>query len=434
MDMAAMRSLKPHLRRYLKQFDECFARKDTRSHLPVYIEGQLSELERKSVEPIALRAGVSVRTLQEFLSQHRWDEARMRDRLQQRVAARKESLPRIGLIDDTGVVKKGDKTPGVQRQYCGAAGKVDNALVTVHLGYACGAFHCLLDGEVFLPEAWEADQVRCREAGIPAHVVYRPKTAIALELVDRACDNGVEFEWLTFDAGYGDKPPFLRALDARGQPFVGAVATDYRVWLTPPRVSERPYRRGGRGRSRRTPRLVAGSAAPQSLAQLVQRHRRFRDQPWQAFRVKDGEKGPQVWEVKHALVYPPNEAGLPDRAYHLLVARNALDSNEVKYFLSNAAPETALETLLAVAFSRWRIERCFEDAKGEVGLDHYEGRRWLGLQRHLILSTVSYLFLAEQLQRLGEKKARADAVPSPHRRLGGHRRVVVERARLERRL
>ena len=204
MDASAMRSLKPQLRRYLKEFDECFARKDTRSHLPVYIEGQLSDLERKSVEPIALRSGVAVRTLQEFLSQHRWDQDRMREVLQQRVSDREESVARVGLIDDTGVVKKGEKTPGVQRQYCGAAGKVDNALVTVHLSYASGEFHCLLDGEVFLPESWEADRERCAEAGIPKQVHYRPKTQIALELVGRALSNGVEFDWLTFDAGYGD--------------------------------------------------------------------------------------------------------------------------------------------------------------------------------------------------------------------------------------
>jgi SRSO17 transposase len=434
MDITAMRSLKPQLRRYLKQFDDCFARKDTRSHLPVYIEGQLSDLERKSIEPIALRAGVAVRTLQEFLSQHRWDEGRMRERLQQRVAKRVESLPRIGLIDDTGVAKKGDKTPGVQRQYCGALGKVDNALVTVHLGYTSGEFHCLLDGEVFLPAAWEADRARCREAGIPDEVGYRPKTEMALALYDRASSNGVVFEWLTFDAGYGDKPPFLRALDSRGQAFVGAVAEDYHVWMKAPRVTERTYRRGGRGRRRSTPRLVAGSAPTKPVSELAQRHRCFRDQPWQRFRVKDGEKGPQVWEVKHARVYPPDGDGLPDQRYHLLVARNALDHEEIKYFVSNAEAETPLETLLLVAFSRWRIERCFEDGKGEVGLDHYEGRRWLGLQRHLILSAVSYLFLAEQQQRLGEKTSRTHRVSDSYRPLGDHTGMVVERARLEQRV
>ena len=434
MDISAMRSLKPQLRRYLKQFDDCFARKDTRSHLPVYIEGQLSDLERKSIEPIALRAGVAVRTLQEFLSQHRWDEAQMRERIQQRVAKRAESLPRIGLIDDTGVAKKGAKTPGVQRQYCGALGKVDNALVTVHVGYASGEFHCLLDGEVFLPRAWEADRARCREAGIPDAVGYRPKTEMALALVDRASGNGVVFDWLTFDAGYGDKPPFLRALDSRGQRFIGEVAEDYRVWVKAPRVTERSYRRGGRGRKANTPRLVAGSAQPQPVSELIQRHRHFRAQPWQRFRVKDGEKGPQVWEVKHARVSPPNAAGLPDRRYHLLVARNALDHEEIKYFVSNADAETPLETLLLVAFSRWRIERCFEDGKGEVGLDHYEGRRWLGLQRHLILSAVSYLFLAEQQQRLGKKTSRTHRVSGSYRPLGDHTGMVVERARLEQRV
>lgn len=421
MDANQIRRLKPKLSRYYMEFDDCFARKDTRAHLPPYVEGQLSDLPRKSVEPIALKAGVPVRTLQEFLSQHKWDHDRMRDRLQEIVIRDHADDHAIGIIDETSDDKKGDKTPGVQRQYCGCMGKQDNCIVTVHLGYNSGDFHCLLDGELFLPESWSNDRQRCREAGIPDDVVYRPKTEIALELYDHARENGVHFEWLTFDEWYGAKPHFLRALDGRGQKFVGEVHKHHLAWINPPRTTSRRYRRGGRGRGKKVPRLVAGSPKPQHVEDLLRYH--LSDKRWKRWRVKDGEKGPMVWEVKHTLVYLPDAKGLPGKPYHLIVARNVLNPDEIKYFISNAPPETEVGTLLKVAFSRWRIERCFEDQKGEVGLDHYQGRRWLGLKRHLVITAVSYLFLAKVREELGGKKPGADSVPSAHG--GGRRRAVL---------
>lgn len=426
MEVTQIRGIKNRLHHYLQEFRDCFARKDTRAHLKTYVSGQLSDLERKSVEPIALEAGVPARTLQEFLSQHCWDHERMRDQLQALVVRDHAGANRIGLIDETSYVKKGNKTPGVQRQWCGAVGKKENCVVSVHLGYTSGDFHCLLDSELFLPEkSWSQDRERCREAGIPDEVVHRPKTEIALELYDRARANGMEFEWLTFDEGYGGKPPFLRQLDAREQCFVGEVPVNFYAWAKRPRVTERSYRRHGRGL--KTPRLVAGAPKPRTVQSLLTDYRALGRQPWQCFRVKDGEKGPMLWEVKHMLIYPPNEAGLPDKPYHLVAARAVLAPQEVKYFISNAPPETAVEVLLLVAFSRWRIERCFQDDKGQLGLDHYEGRRWLGWQRHLILSAVSFLFLARVHQVLREKKSGTDVMSGSYRRFGRGTDVVVER-------
>ncbi len=410
MDAQQIRSLEPILAAYLNRFSDCFARRDTRDHFPVYLRGQLSELPRKSVEPIALAAGVPVRTLQEFLTHLEWDEDRMRRRVAEIVAAEHAHRETIGLIDETGWVKKGDKTPGVQRQYCGSVGKQENSIITVHLGYAAGDFHCLLDGDLYLPESWNQDRTRCRAAGIPEDVVYRPKSDIALELYDRACANGLHFEWLVFDEWYGSKPSFLRGLQQRKQKFVGEVPKCFMAWIDPPRTTQRPYRRGKRGPLGKKPRLCAGSAAPRTVEQLANGDPSLKDQSWQTWRVKDGQKGPMVWKVKHVLVFLKDENGLPTGPFHLLVCRNPL-TDVVKYFLSHAPPETPLRTLLRVAFSRWRIERCFEDHKGEVGLDHWEGRRWIGLKRHLILSTVSYLFLAKACQRLKGKKSGGDGVP-----------------------
>ena len=239
MDADEIRKLKPELLGFLAEFDDCFGRRDTRAHFPKYVEGQLSDLPRKSVEPIALKAGVPVRTLQEFVSQHCWNNDRMRDRVQQIAVRDHAGKHSIGLIDETSFVKKGEKTPGVQRQHCGAVGKHENCIVTVHLGYARDDFHCLIDGDLFLPESWSNDRERCREAGVPEDVVYRPKSEIALELHARAKANGVHFEWITFDEWYASKPEFLRTLDRRGQTFVGEVHKHFSAWIEPPRTTQR---------------------------------------------------------------------------------------------------------------------------------------------------------------------------------------------------
>lgn len=414
MDAGRIRDLQPRLLDYLSRFADCFGRRDTREHLSVYVRGQLSDLREKSIEPIALKAGVPPRTLQEFVASYRWNEDGLRQRLQTIIASEHASPRSIGIIDETSDVKKGAKTPGVQRQYCGAVGKKENCIVTVHLGYAVDDFHTLVDGELFLPESWALDRARCREAGIPDTMVYRPKSEIALELYDRAVANGIRFEWLTFDEWYGSKPPFLRALDERGQKFVGEVPKSFTAWTEPPRVTKRPYRRRGRGRPRRTPRVVAGSRVPMTVAEMMRLHRGLRAQAWKRYRVKDGEKGPMVWEIKQTLIYPKDEEGLPARPYHLIVARNVLEPNEIKYFVSNAPPGTSVQTMLLVAFSRWRVERCFEDEKGELGLDHYEGRLYQGLKRHLIITAVSHLFLAKVHQDLRGEKPGVDGVPSEH--------------------
>jgi len=414
MDAELFDRLEEELADYLEGFSECFGRRDTRAHFPVYVRGQLSELPRKSVEPMALAAGTPVRTLQEFLTHLTWDEDRMRQRVAEIVAQQHADEESVGLIDETGWVKKGDQTPGVQRQYCGSVGKQENSIITVHLGYAAGDFHCLLDGDLYLPESWHADRPRCRRAGIPDEVVYRPKSDIALELYDRAVANGAHFTWLTFDEWYGSKPSFLRGLQARGQKYVGEIPKNVRAWIDPPQVTTRPYRRHSRGRKPTTPRLVVGSRPAQTVEHLAQSHPALAAQAWQTWRIKDTQKGPLVWRVKHVLIHLKDEHGLPTGPYHLLVCYHPF-TDEIKYFLSNAPPDTPVKKLLRVAFGRWRVERCFEDGKGEVGLDHWEGRRWLGLQRHLTLTAVSYLFLAKACQRLRGEKSGMDRLPSAHR-------------------
>lgn len=404
MDAKTLKSFLPELNKFLGRFEDCFRDHRCRHHLPVYVRGQLSNLDRKSVEPIAVASGVATRTLQEFLSLLSWDHELLRDRLQQIVAADHAGPGSVGLIDETSFVKKGTKTPGVQRQWCGTLGKVENCVVTVHLGYTRGDFQCLLDGDLFLPESWHNDRDRCVAAGIPESVVYRPKWQIALDQYDRAVANGLRFDWMTFDEGYGDKPEFLQELTARGQSWVAEVPKSTCGWLVEPRVTERPYRTNPRGRPRSKRRLVSGQPHARRADQLLTRHPLLKDVPWTQYRLDDRDKGPSVWEVKHVRFWPTAKGGLPGVACHLVVARHVLQGEEVKYFLSNAPEATTTATLLRVALTRHRVERCFQDQKSELGLDHYEGRTYTGLIRHLYLTLVSYLFAMRAVEaRRGEK-------------------------------
>ena len=407
MDVAELEQLEDRLNAYLARFGDCFRRSDTRAHLTTYVRGQLSDLDAKSVEPIALQAGTPVRTLQEFIAQHRWDEDGLRRRLIHIVRDEHVNKNTVAIIDETSDVKKGDKTPGVQRQWCGKVGKQENCIVTVHLAAANEDFHCMVDGELFLPESWSNDRERCAAAGIPDEMVYRPKWQIALELLDRSKEEGIEYPWLTADEGYGGKPGFLEALADRDQKFVLEVPRTFSVWEKHPEVTEQPYRKGGRGRGRKTPRVKSGESSPRSVETVFWHGEAMKAKRWKRYRVKDGEKGPIIWEAKRVRVTLKGSDGLPGLSLWLVVARNVLDG-ELKFFVSNASEFASMAMLLLVAFQRWRVERCFEDQKQEVGLDCYEGRRYLGLKRHLIITSLSYLFLSQTCQQEREKKSGVD--------------------------
>lgn len=425
MDVPQIKGLGRELKRYLNRFADCFARSEPREHLRTYVQGQLSDLPRKSIEPMALAAGVTPRTLQNFVAQLLWDGPRLRDRLQWLVAEEHAHPQAIGIVDESGNPKKGRHTAGVQRQWCGNTGKRDNCVVGVHLGYVAGAFQCLLDSDLYLPQVWVEDPARRREVGIPEEVVFRTKPQMALEQIGRALGNGIRVAAWTFDEFYGRGQEFLDGLRQWGQNFVGEVPCDATGWLRAPQVLQPPgpRRRPTGGPARRYPRLARKALPASEVRHLAVYSPVFRRQKWQRFRIKDGEKGPVVWEVKHASFYrKQGRAGLPGPADTLLVARNVLDPKEVKYFLSNLIPDgqtVTLEWLLWVGFCRSPIERCFEVAKSELGMDHFEMRSWRGIHRHWYLTQVSHLFCARMQQQRREKKHHREPLPDGRTGPGG---------------
>ncbi len=396
--------LRRKLDAFARQFDDCIKTRPSRKHMRTYLNGQLGSLHRKSIEPIALEAGVAVRSLQEFLSIHRWDDDAVARRLRE-ILVRDHADPNaIGVLDETSFVKKGVKTPGVQRQYCGHSGKVENCVVTVHLGYVTPDFHAMIDGDLYLPEeSWAEDRERCREARIPDDVVYRPKGRIALDLLRRSLDEGVPLRWITADEFYGRSREFRDTLSDWGLNYVVEIPSNLSGWSQMPRIDP-PGTVLPSGRRSRTPQVAAGEKAARAVSKLWKQG----GPSWETYRIKDTQKGPEVWHIRETRFYP-NDGDVPGREGRLIIAENAL-SGEVKYFLSDAGPEVALKTLLYVAFSRWHIERLFEDGKGEVGFDHFEVQNYKSLLRHLVLTTLSLYFLCEQTTRLRKKKSLVDTL------------------------
>jgi len=391
-----IRSVQPALAALLERFRPCFKRETTFAHWERYLVGLISDLKRKSIEPIALAAGMAVRTLQEFLAFFAWDHQRVHEMLQHQVANEHDTEHAIGVIDASGHAKQGDKTPGVQRQWCGESGKRDNCIVGQHLLYTdnhpTNPFNCVLASDLYLPESWNEDRDRCRKAGIPDDVVYRPKWRIAIDQVEEAVGNGVRFSWLTFDEDYGNVPAFWFELDRLGQRGAGEVRSNFHVWPT------RPHCRSGQRvhASKRVDNVCRHSPV-------------FTRNTWRRIKIKDTTRGPAVWEVKAARVHlvdtsGPGKQSIPtDRLYWLIMARST-HTGEIKYFVSNAPGHVSLQVMMKVGFARWHVEKWFERAKQEAGFGAFEVRTYTSLIRHWLCSRMAMYFLAAQTERFrGEK-------------------------------
>ncbi len=394
-----IRSLQPALLALLTRFRHCFKRQATFGYWLKYLVGLMADLKRKSIEPIALAAGVPVRTLQEFLAFFAWDDKRVSDELQRLVVDEHGHGQTIGILDASAHKKQGDKTPGVKRQWCGEAGKVENCIVGQHLLYTDNdpknPFNCVLDSDLFLPKVWANDRERCRAAGIPDHVVHRPKWQIGIGQLERAMGNGVRFNWVTFDEDYGQIPKFWFELDRLGQRGIGEVRKNFMCWPTIPqyRSHQRPF-------------------AAKRVDNVCQYSPVFTRKQWQRIKIKDVTRGPAIWEVKAARVRlvdasdPDNNISYPtDRKYWLIIARNP-KTGEIKYFVSNAPANSKLMDMLQIAFARWHIEMWFRRAKQETGFGAFEVRNYTSLIRHWLCARMAMYFLAAQTQRLrGEKSA-----------------------------
>ena len=280
-----------------------------------------------------------------------------------------------------------------------------------------------------MPEAWAQDRERREKTKVPEEVAFRTKPEIALSQVERALGNGLRFSSFTFDELYGRSGPFLDGLSALGQNFVGEIPCDFIGWTQPPKILVKPTPANLRqkGRKRHFLRLSRQSLPACEVRNLAKHSPSFTRQKWQPYRIKDGEKGPIVWEVKSAPFYRKQGTdGLPKQEHTLIAARNVLHPEEIKYFLANqslSSPLVTLKELLWVAFSRWPIERCFQIGKRDLGMDHFEMRQWHGIHRHYYISQLIQLFCAQTQQTLREKNS---GETLPDHRTGSHGRQCLD--------
>jgi SRSO17 transposase len=442
---AALAALVPALTAYQAEFAPFFARREQRTWATLYLRGLLTiEVPRKNVEALALRllgvgpaADAQVRALQHFLSAAPWDDAPLLAHHHELVAQSLGEAAGVLIADGSDVAKQGTHSVGVARQYCGATGKRDNCQAGVYLAYASSRGATLLDRRLYVPAAWfdEAHTQLRDDCGLPAHLEFRTRAQLAAEMIEAVRERAVlPARWLTADEAFGADPAFLDRVAATGLWYLAEVPRTTPVWSLrePASGAPRPRRwvppqtASRKGPAPRREQLHPDSPPKDTVATLAAA---VPAAAWQAYRILEGRKGPLVVECAAVQVMAVRER-LPGPEVWLVLRRPVLapgEEAEVKYYLSNAPPETELGTFAWASGMRWPIESCLEESKGEVGLDEYECRSWRGWQHHMTLVILAHHFLVQQQVLVNQREG------GP-RRSGGAGRAAGDSRRLEREL
>ena len=357
-----------------------FRRPEPRRRALAYLRGLLSPVERKNGWQLAEQAGDATPDgVQRLLYNYRWDADLVRDDLGDYVVEHLGCADGVVVVDETGFLKKGDKSAGVQRQYSGTAGRIENCQVGVFLAYAGVKGRTLLDRELYLPQVWARDWERRREAGVPDSVGFRTKPQLAQLMLGRTLESGVPFAWFTGDEVYGSDRNLRLWLEREEIAHVMAIKSNEKLWALTDRGPLQV----------RADRLAAG----------------VEESAWVRCSAGNGAKGPRVYDWAAVDIRPLRE---PGKGHWLLARRSVAKPGELAFYVCFGPSDTTLEELVRVAGTRWAIEECFEEAKGEVGLDQYEVRRWDGWYRHITLAMLAQAYLAvirHQAMEQGEKGA-----------------------------
>ena len=368
----------------IEQVYECiggrFRRPEPRRRALDYLRGLLSPVERKNGWQLAERAGNATPDgVQRLLYNYRWDADLVRDDLKSYVIEHLADAAAVLVVDETGFLKKGDKSVGVQRQYSGTAGRIENCQIGVFLAYASAKGRTLLDRELYLPQVWAEDWERRREAGVPEEVAFQTKPRLAQLMLERALESEVPFCWVAGDEVYGNDRNLRMWLEQQGVPHVLAIKRSEKLWAL----------------TEKGPRQVRADRLVPQIDELG----------WTRCSAGDGAKGPRVYEWALVDIRPLRE---PGKGHWLLARRSVVKPDELAYYVCYGPAGTTLEDLVRVAGTRWAIEECFEEAKGQVGLDQYEVRRWDGWYRHITLAMLAHAYLSvikHQAMEQGEKGA-----------------------------
>jgi SRSO17 transposase len=353
-----------------------FVRAEPRQLAYAYVQALLSPIERKNGWQIAEHVGAATPDgVQRLLATAHWDADRVRDDLRSYVVEHLGHPMAVLVIDETGFLKKGTKSVGVKRQYSGTAGRIENCQIGVFLAYASPRGRTFLDRELYLPQEWTDDPERRTEAGVPPALTFATKPQMARRMLERALTAGVPAAWVTADSVYGGDFSLRKVLTEWKQPYVLAVTSTQSLWIGEQGVpQQRPIRE------------VVARVAPDDWVQLS---------------AGAGAKGPRLYDWSWGVV---RESAFQAGWREWWVARRRLsDPTEIAYYLACAPAATTLQQLVEVAGTRWAVEESLETAKGEVGLDQYEVRKWTGWYRHITLALVAHAFLTVTRAQAGTR-------------------------------
>jgi SRSO17 transposase len=382
------------------RFADLFERSESREQAKKYLRGLLAQADRKNSWQVAEAVGDRVPDrMQRLLYRVPWDAEAARDRLQRFVIERFGDEEGIGVVDETSFLKKGTHSVGVARQYLGAAGKLENGQVATVLSYAAKGAHVFLDRRLYLPEEWAWNKERRAEAWVPQEVRFETKPEQAIAMLMHAWEQGVPMRWVTGDEVYGDSPRLRETIQEQGRFYVLAVSANTRVWTERPEVEEPQEQTGGRPRL--ASRLAPGAPKARMVSEVVAS---LPAHAWKRLAVMEGEKGRIEYHWARTRVVESRDR-LPGPDVWLLARRSLADPKQLAYYLAYVPARTSLEVLVRVASSRYTVEQCIEEAKGETGLDEYEVRFWHSWYRHVTLSMMAHAWLASIRRLEQEKKA-----------------------------
>jgi SRSO17 transposase len=403
LDRKDVKDLIEELKGFHEQFRDCFSRQEPRDNFFQYMVGQLSQVERKSIEPIALSVkDAKVRAMQFFVSDVAWNDENVISIYRSMIGEDMGDPDGALIFDESGFVKKGNDSAGVARQYCGTIGKVENCQVGVFAAYASRHGYGLLGSRLFVPEKWFTDEYAERRAKckFPEDLGFKTKPQLAVELLKEIVKDGqVPFRFVVADATYGNSPDFIDGADGLlGVTYFVAMPDDTLCWLRRPLVVKKEYRFKGEIRSKL---LLKDGKEPVSFETIAKNLNSFF---WYRRKVSEGTKGPIEYEfTKRRVVL--SRGGLPGREVWLIIRRTLDDSPTHSYFISNAGLSARLKLFVWLSGIRWAIEQCFEETKTELGMDHYEVRKFPGWVHHMMTCMLAHFFLWHLKLRLGKKSA-----------------------------
>lgn len=381
------------------RFADLFERSESREQAKKYLRGLLAQADRKNSWQVAEVVGDAIPDrMQRLLYRVAWDADAARDRLQQFVIETFGDEEGIGVVDETSFLKKGTHSVGVARQYLGAAGKLENGQVATVLSYAAKGAHVFLDRRLYLPEEWACNQERRAQARVPEEVRFETKPEQAIAMLVHAWERGVPMRWVTGDEVYGDSPRLRETIQAQGRFYVLAVSANTRVWTERPAVEEPVEQTGGRPRLAR--RVAADAPKARMVSEVVAS---LPSQACKRMAVMEGEKGPIPYHWARTRVVESRDR-LPGPEVWLLARRSLTDPKQLAYYLAYVPPRTSFQTKVRIASSRYTVEQCIEEGKGETGLDEYEVRFWHSWYRHITLSMMAHAWLASIRLLEREKK------------------------------